>query len=123
MHARRPLAHAIAGFKDSSDPLLAEFSNPKDIVFDAEGSMLVCDHENARIRKIGSKSGAVTTVAGIGKMGYNGDVGVGSWSAACAPFSGRRYLATPVIAIVCRASPPRSRRSTTRRVSRWGVTA
>ncbi len=50
----------------------ATFNFPNMIVMDHLGNMFIADQQNSAIRKI-STSGIVTTVAGTGAAGYNGD--------------------------------------------------
>ena len=91
VHLRVVTSHLLttrclgAGFQDAVDPLQAEFRGANDVAFDASGSMLVCDSENHRIRKMDGATGAVTTIAGNGDMGYNVDVRGGTDTAAVAP--------------------------------------
>lgn len=52
----------------------ATLNKPYDIKGDAAGNLYVADHGNHRIRKI-SKDGRISTVAGTGQVGYEGDGG------------------------------------------------
>ena len=52
----------------------AELVNPSDITFDSAGSMYIADLGNQRIRKV-DISGIISTVAGNGIAGFNGDGG------------------------------------------------
>lgn len=61
-------AGSSGGFKDSPNPLLAQFSYPTGLVMDASGNLYVADRYNYRIRKI-STQGEVTTFAGMGWAG------------------------------------------------------
>ena len=63
-----------AGFRDGK---LSEslFNQPRGLCLDGKGNLLVADTCNHCIRKIDTRSGMVTTVAGIGKPGLvNGNV-------------------------------------------------
>lgn len=51
---------------------VAALSFPRDLAFDAAGNLLVADAGNNRVRSI-SPSGIITTVAGTGERGFNGD--------------------------------------------------
>jgi sugar lactone lactonase YvrE len=63
----------IAGFSGDGGPaILAEFNNPWGFALDTAGNLYVTDIFNQRVRKIDT-SGTVTTVAGNGTAGYNGD--------------------------------------------------
>ena len=72
------LISTIAGTGEkgfSSDNVLAfnsELNYPTDVFVDIYGNIYICDNENQRIRKVNS-SGFITTIAGIGTPGYNGD--------------------------------------------------
>ncbi len=50
----------------------AQLKNPSDIAIDAGGNLYICDGLNNRIRKVNT-SGIISTVAGTGTAGYNGD--------------------------------------------------
>ena len=58
----------------NGDGILAVYAalNPTGFTFDVSGDMFVSD-SNSRIRKIASATGIITTVAGNGQFGYNGD--------------------------------------------------
>jgi sugar lactone lactonase YvrE len=66
-----------AGFSGDGGPALkAQLNAPHDLVFDAEGNLLIADTGNQRIRKI-DRLGIITTIAGDGKAlqsNYNGKV-------------------------------------------------
>ena len=51
----------------------ATFDGPKESDVDAVGNILIVDTENHAIRRIDAKSGIITTVAGDGKQGGEGD--------------------------------------------------
>ena len=51
----------------------AQISNPSAITFDLAGNLYFTDRSNHRIRKITMSTGIITTVAGTGTGGYNGD--------------------------------------------------
>ena len=51
------------------------FDGPAAVVAERDGSLLVSDQFNHRIRRIEAKTGRVTTVAGIGERGFAGDGG------------------------------------------------
>lgn len=64
-----------SGFSgDGQDALMARFSAPAGITLDASGNLYVADVGNERIRKIDA-SGLISTVAGNGEQGFNGDGG------------------------------------------------
>lgn len=60
---------------------------PHGIVFDRDGNMFVSDVTNNRVRRVDARTGVVTTYAGTGAYGYNGD-GIPAVTAALANPSG-----------------------------------
>lgn len=71
--------HAGSGAKgysgDGGPALTATFNGPKELDVDTLGNIFVVDTENHCIRRIDSKAGLVTTVAGDGQRGGEGDGG------------------------------------------------
>jgi len=57
---------------DGSPATAAEFNNPPGVAVDATGNVYIADQFNNRVRKINS-AGIVSTIAGTGVAGYNGD--------------------------------------------------
>jgi len=53
----------------------ARLADPKSVVFDHDGNLLIADSGNDKIKKIDMASGVITTIAGTGKAGYSGDGG------------------------------------------------
>ena len=51
----------------------ATLDNPIGIAFDAAGNLYISDTDNARIRRVSAASGIITTYAGTGVSGFNGD--------------------------------------------------
>ena len=69
-----------AGYSGDFGPaVLAQLNTPWGLTFDASGSLLFTDALNAVVRKVDS-SGTISTVAGNGTTGYNGD-GIAATSA------------------------------------------
>lgn len=67
--------NGTAGFSgDGGSASSAKLSNPYEVVIDAAGNIYIPDAGNNRIRKINS-SGVISTFAGNGIAGYNGDGG------------------------------------------------
>jgi len=63
----------VAGYSGDNGPATAaKLYGPLGICFDRIGNLYIADDENNVVRKINS-SGIITTVAGTGTYGYNGD--------------------------------------------------
>lgn len=76
----------IAGFSGDGGPAKsALLSYPTGIVFDAQGNLLFAEQGNSRIRKI-SPQGIVTTIAGNGTWGADGDGGPATEATLGNPF-------------------------------------
>ncbi len=60
---------------DGGPALEATFDGPKELAIDRDGDILIVDTENHAIRRIDAKTGLITTVAGNGKQGGQGDGG------------------------------------------------
>lgn len=63
---------------DGGPSLSATFNGPKELAVDRDGNILIVDTENHAIRRIDARSGVVSTVAGNGKRGGEGDGGPAS---------------------------------------------
>lgn len=62
-----------AGFNgDNQSALIARLRNPAGVAIDSIGNIYIADRINHRIRKVDT-AGLITTVAGTGIAGYNGD--------------------------------------------------
>ncbi len=66
---------AGGGVGDGSDPLNAYLDDPENITVDSNGNIYISDSGNHRIRIINASSGAISTIAGNGREGYEGDGG------------------------------------------------
>ncbi len=67
---------AIGSFSgDGSLAILAGLAHPFGVAFDTAGNMYIADTENDRIRKVIAATGLITTIAGNGGTGLNGDGG------------------------------------------------
>jgi sugar lactone lactonase YvrE len=66
-----PLTQGYSG--DGSAAILANLSSPSGVAFDAAGDLFIADTSNNVIRKVDSTTGKISTVAGTGVAGYNGD--------------------------------------------------
>jgi sugar lactone lactonase YvrE len=51
----------------------AELNYPVSVAVDSAGNLYISDYDNGRIRKVTASTGIITTVAGNGTLGYNGD--------------------------------------------------
>ena len=58
---------------DSIPATSAELNFPTSVELDAAGNLYIADNANHRIRKVMASTGLITTVAGNGVAGYNGD--------------------------------------------------
>jgi sugar lactone lactonase YvrE len=56
---------------DGIPAVTASLAFPYDVVLDSAGSLIIADPSNHRVRKV--KAGTITTIAGTGVEGYNGD--------------------------------------------------
>jgi sugar lactone lactonase YvrE len=57
---------------DGGQATAAELHHPTNAIFDAYGNMYISDSGNNRVRKVNT-AGVITTIAGTGTAGYNGD--------------------------------------------------
>jgi sugar lactone lactonase YvrE len=64
---------AVGYSGDGSLATLASFSNPVSVTVDVQANVYISDRNNSVIRVIDSVSGIITTFAGTGVAGYNGD--------------------------------------------------
>ena len=51
----------------------AELNFPLDITFDSSGNLYITDSGNNRVREVNASTGLISTIAGTGTAGYNGD--------------------------------------------------
>lgn len=63
---------------DGGAALSATFNLPHEIRFDKAGNYYIADMVNNAIRRVDAKTGVITTFAGTGKAGYEGDGGPAS---------------------------------------------
>jgi sugar lactone lactonase YvrE len=69
---------------DGGPALSAKLFNPSGLAFESDGSLLVADSANSRIRKI-AVGGTITTFAGNGVYGYSGDNGTATQASLSNP--------------------------------------
>ena len=73
------------GFDGDEGPaILASFDSPSGLAVDAQGNLYVSDTGNQRIRRVDTR-GIVTTIAGIGEAGFDGDGALASTARLNAP--------------------------------------
>jgi hypothetical protein len=73
------------GFAGDGGPAVAaEFDQPHGVAITRDGTLLIADTLNERIRAV-SGAGTITTVAGTGEHGFSGDGGPSSQAAVFAP--------------------------------------
>jgi sugar lactone lactonase YvrE len=66
--------NGTAGYNgDGIAATTAELSSPNEVSFDASGNIYIADWFNHRVRKVNITTGIISTVAGTGTGGYNGD--------------------------------------------------
>ncbi len=58
----------------------AELNSPEGLAVDSAGNLFIVDNANQRVREISASTGLISTVAGTGFFGYNGD-GIAAGSA------------------------------------------
>ena len=64
----------VPGF--NGDDILAtdaQLNHPTDMDFDADGNLYIADFDNHRVRRVDAGTNIITTVAGTGVEGFNGD--------------------------------------------------
>ncbi len=57
---------------DGASATTAQLDTPTGVAVDASGNVLIADSQNQRVRKV--SRGTITTIAGTGAAGFNGDV-------------------------------------------------
>ena len=64
------------GFSGDNGPAIkAQLDSPQGLVLDAANNLYIADTHNHRIRKITTSTGIITTIAGTGNPGFEGDSG------------------------------------------------
>ena len=95
--AGTPQAHGYSG--DNGAATSAKLTTPEGLAFDAAGDLIIADTGNNVLRKVNVNTGVITTIAGTGTSGYNGDGILATtaylnspWGAAFGP-DGTLYIA------------------------------
>ena len=66
--------NGTAGFVGDGDPATsAELYDPQGVTADLAGDVYIADYDNCRIREVTAATGNISTVAGNGVCGFNGD--------------------------------------------------
>lgn len=65
----------------------AQLYNPAGLAFDSKGNLIFADAYNNRIRKINLTTGIISTIAGIGTLGFSGDGGAATSAQFYWPFA------------------------------------
>ena len=66
--------NGTAGYNgDNIAATSAEITYPEGVAVDGAGNLYIADYSYSRIRKVSAATGLITTVAGNGTSGYNGD--------------------------------------------------
>ncbi len=64
----------VPGFNGDDIPAdTAQLNDPTDMDFDADGNLYIADFGNHRVRRVDAVTKTITTVAGTGVPGFNGD--------------------------------------------------
>ncbi|HXB12146.1 MAG TPA: T9SS type A sorting domain-containing protein [Bacteroidia bacterium] len=90
----------VAGYNgDNKQATAAELYYPAGVCVDDSGSVYIAEQSNSRVRKINWKTNIITTFAGTGTPGYNGDSRQATTAELCNPLSvkldtaGNMYIA------------------------------
>lgn len=76
----------VKGFSGDGGPAsAAQLNNPYAVARGPDGDLYVCDVDNQRIRRIAA-DGTITTFAGNGKKGYDGDGGLANQATLNEPY-------------------------------------
>lgn len=66
--------NGLVGFSGDGGPATsAQIRYPSGIAVNAAGDLFITDAGNQRVRKVSAASGVITTIAGTGAQGFNGD--------------------------------------------------
>jgi len=77
----------VQGYAGDGGPATAALlNNPFDLAFDPAGNLIFADTYNHRIRKIDARTNIITTIAGNGEAGFDGDGGVATGAKLNQPY-------------------------------------
>ncbi|MGA5900123.1 hypothetical protein ACPC5S_33195, partial [Streptomyces venetus] len=66
--------NGTAGFSSDYGPAVcAQVNGPRKVAVDSSGNLFFSDYSNHRVRRVDAATGQITTVAGNGTAGFNGD--------------------------------------------------
>jgi sugar lactone lactonase YvrE len=89
-----------SGFSgDNGLAIAAQLDTPDGVALAPDGDLIVADSHNDRIRRVDQPTGVITTIAGSGKNGYDGDdqpavqAALNTPSAVAAASNGNIYIA------------------------------
>jgi hypothetical protein len=71
---------------DGNGARRAGLNQPFDVVLDRQGNLYFSEANNHCVRRVESRSGIITTVAGTGKAGYSGDGGPATMAELNSPY-------------------------------------
>src|SRR5262245_41201101 len=77
----------VAGFAGDGGPgIQAQINNPYGLTIGPDGALYFCEIGNHRVRRLDLKSHVISTIAGSGKKGYEGDGGPALQAAMNEPY-------------------------------------
>jgi DNA-binding beta-propeller fold protein YncE len=77
----------VAGFSGDGGPATqATINYPRDMEFGPDGRLYIADSDNHRVRAVDMDTGIITTVAGSGELGFDGDGGPANLAKLARPF-------------------------------------
>src|SRR5262245_25460925 len=72
---------------DGGPATAAQLNEPYEVRFDTSGNMLFVEMQNQLVRKVDAKTGRISTVAGTGQKGFEGDGGPATKAQMSSPHS------------------------------------